>query len=113
VTLPQDFESWATSNAVQVDFDTETTDNTLNLLSVYIHNGDDTPGSAVATDTSNAAAVADTWEMLGIDDSVIDNGAAPDWDAAGETAVIYLRMGSQDDDFVRIGDIKLNYMSKW
>ena len=113
MTLPQDFDGWATSNAFQVDFDTETTDNTLNLLSVYIHNGDYTPGSSVATDTANASAVADTWETLTIDDSVIDDGAAPDWDAAGETAVIYLRLGSKSDNFARVGDIKLNYLSKW
>jgi len=57
--------------------------------------------------------VADTWTTVTIDDSVIDDGAAPDWDAAGETAVIYLRLGSKSDNFARVGDIKLNYLSKW
>lgn len=37
-------------------------------------------------------------------------GAGSEWDAAGETAVIYLRMGSQSDNFVRVGDIVLNYL---
>ncbi|MFH1182661.1 MAG: hypothetical protein V1690_00155 [Candidatus Moraniibacteriota bacterium] len=112
VTLPEDFESWATSNAVQVDLDTETNDAANNLLSIYIHNGDDTPGSSVATSLSNKSAVADTWETVAVDDSVIDDGVAPDWDAAGETAVIYLRLGSKSDNFTRVGDIKLNYLSK-
>jgi len=113
VTLPQDFDAWATSNAVQVDLDTETTDAANNVLGVYIYNGDDTPGSAVATSTGNKSSVADTWTTVTIDDSVIDDGAAPDWDAAGETAVIYLRLGSKSDNFARVGDIKLNYLSKW
>jgi hypothetical protein len=113
VTLPADFDAWATSNAVQVDLDTESTDAANNLLSIYIYNGDDTPGSAVTTSTSNKSSVADTWTTVTIDDSVIDDGAAPDWDAAGETAVIYLRLGSKSDNFARVGDIKLNYLSKW
>jgi len=113
VTLPQDFSAWETSNAVQIDMVTESTNAANNLLSVYIYNGDDTPATVVANDTSNVSSVADTWETVTIDDSAIDDGGAPDWDAAGETAVIYLRMGSKDNNFVRVGDIKLNYLSKW
>lgn len=113
VALPSDFSAWATSNAVQVDFDTESTSTSDNFLGVYIYNGDDTPGTAVASSTSNASSVADTWTTVSIDDSEIDDDSAPDWDNAEETAVIYLRMGSLSDNFVRIGDIKLNYLSKW
>lgn len=113
ITLPQDFDAWATSNAVQVDIDTESTDTANNLVSAYIYNGDDTPGTGVASDITNASASGDTWETLTIDDSAIDDGSAPDWDGAGETAVIYLRLGSKSDNFARIGDIKLNYLSKW
>lgn len=113
VALPSDFSAWATSDAIQVDFDTESTSTSDNILGVYVYNGDDTPGTAVASSTSNASSVADTWTTVSIDDSAIDDGSAPDWDDGGETAVIYLRMGSLSDNFVRIGDIKLNYLSKW
>jgi len=113
VTLPQDFDSWATSNAVQVDLDTNTVSNSDNVLNLRIYNADDTPGSLVHSSGGYASAVADTWATVTIDDSAIDDGSAPDWDAAGETAVIYLRLGAKDDNFVRIGDIKLNYLSKW
>jgi len=113
VALPSDFDAWATSNAVQMDIDTETTSAANNVVGVYIYNADDTPGTAVATSTGNVSAVADTWTTVTIDDSAIDDGGAPDWDAPGETAVIYLRMGSLSDNFARIGDIKLNYLSKW
>jgi len=113
VALPSDFSAWTTSDAVQVDFNTESTSTSDNVVSVYIYNGDDTPGTAVASSTSNASSTADTWTSVSIDDSAIDDASAPEWDAPGETAVIYLRMGSLSDNFVRIGDIKLNYLSKW
>gem|GEM_PF-6382751 len=113
VTLPQDFDSWATSNAVQVDLDTNTTSAADNVLDIYLYNGDDTPGTAVASSTGNKSGTADTWTTATIDDSAIDDNSAPDWDAGGETAVIYLRIGAKDSNFTRIGDIKLNYLSKW
>jgi hypothetical protein len=113
ITLPQDFDSWAADNAVQVDLDTNTTNAADNSVDAYIYNGDDTPASAVASSTSNKSGSADTWTTVTFDDSVIDDNVAPDWDAAGETAVIYLRLGAKSSNFARVGDIKLNYMSKW
>lgn len=113
VTLPSDFDAWVADNAIQVDIDTESTDAANNAVGAYIYNGDDTPATAVATSAGNKSNSADAWATVTIDDSAIDDGSAPDWDAPGETAVIYLRVGSKDDNFVRIGDIKLNYLSKW
>lgn len=114
VTLPEDFDAWEATNAIQVDFNTEGADGSDNsILHIYIYNGDDTPGTAVMSSLANAVVTGDTWETISIDDSVIDDDSAPDWDAAGETAVLYFRMGSKDSNFVRIGDIKLNYLSKW
>jgi len=116
ITLPQDFSAWQTSNALQVDFVTENTTNTNNSLDVYVYLESDVT-TAVASDTANASAEADVWTVVTIDDSVLDDAGAPEWDAAGETAVIYLRMGSKTDAangyHVRVGDIKLNYLSKW
>lgn len=111
VKLPKDFGGWATSNAVQVDFATESTSAANNLVDVRIYNADDTPGTVVNASTSNVSGVANTWTTITIDDSSIDDGGAPDWDAADESAVIYIRMGSLSDNLVKIGDIRLNYLS--
>lgn len=112
VQLPPDFSSWATSNALQVDFTSESTSTTNNTLDAYVYLSSDST-TAVASDTTNAAASAEAWEQITIDDSVLDDASAPEWDAAGETAVIYLRMGSLSNNFVRVGDITLNYVSSY
>lgn len=109
--LPSDFASWQTSNAIQVNYVTQVTTTADNRLDVDIRNQDDTPGSSVASSNTNASSVAATWTTVTIDDSAIDDGAAPDWDAAGETAVLLLRVYSKDSNYVRIGDIILNYVS--
>lgn len=111
VRLPKDFSAWATSNAVQLDYSTQSTSSTNNIVDVRIYNGDDTPGTAVASSTSNVSGVASTWTTVAIDDSVLDDASAPEWDAADESAVIYIRMGSLSSNVVRIGDIRLNYLS--
>lgn len=110
--LPQDFSNWATSNALQIDITSASTSTANNLISAYVYLSSNTT-SAVATDLTNAAAVAETWEQITIDDSVLDDGVAPEWDAAGETAIIYLRMGSTGSNFARVGDITLNYLAKF
>ena len=112
VTLPADFSAWATSNAFQVDFETESTTTTNSDLDVRIYLESDAT-TAVASSTDNASASANTWETITIDDSTLDDGGAPEWDAAGETAIIYLRMGSQSANHVRIGDITLNYLAQF
>lgn len=111
VKLPANFSSWATSNAIVINYVTQSTSNTNNKLDIDLRNQDDTPGSSVTTSTANVSGVAGTWTTVAIDDSVIDNGAAPDWDAAGETATILLKMYSKDSNYTRIGDIVLNYTS--
>lgn len=109
ITLPPDFDAWAATNALQIDYKTAAT-NVDSVVDVYIYNGDDTPASAVASSTGNANT---SWSTVTIDDSILDDAVAPEWDAGGETAVIYLRMGSKNSNAVQIGDIKLNYLSKW
>jgi hypothetical protein len=64
----------------------------------------------VGSDVDNASV---SWATATIDDSVLDDGAGSEWDAAGETAVIYLRMGSQSGNYARVGDITLNYLSSY
>jgi hypothetical protein len=110
VKLPKDFSAWATSNALQVDHVTESTNAANNVLDIRVYLESDVT-TAVAADTGNVSAVAATWRTETIDDSVLDDGASTEWDAADETAIIYLRMGSLSDNYSRIGEIKLNYLA--
>lgn len=110
VKLPKDFSAWATSNALQVDHVTESTNAANNVLDIRVYLESDVT-TAVAADTGNVSAVAATWRTETIDDSVLDDGASTEWDAADETAIIYLRIGSLSDNYSRIGEIKLNYLA--
>lgn len=117
VTLPPDFDAWQTSDAIQVEFVTDTTGTTANVLDVRIYNENNTT-TAVATSTGNASGTADTWTTVSIDDSALDETAdsgvtEPEFDEAAETALIYLRMGSASSEHVRVGDIRLNYLSRY
>ena len=50
----------------------------------------------------------------GADGGDVDDGVRADWDAAGETAVIYLKMkASGTYNNVQVGDIVLNYLAKF
>ncbi len=110
VKLPKDFSAWTTSNALQVDHVTESTNASNNALDIRVYLESDVT-TAVAADTGNVSAVAGTWRTETIDDSVLDDGASTEWDAADEAAVIYLRMGSLSDNYSRIGEITLNYLA--
>ena len=79
---------------LQIYYKTEDASTTNNAVSVRINNQDDTPGTAVVT-KSDAASTS--WAVITIDDSEIDEGGAPDWDAAGERAVIRIKLKSKSE----------------
>jgi len=108
VTLPADFDAWATSNALTVSYRTESATNTVSDLDVRVFNENN--ATVVASSADNAST---SWTTVAIDDSTLDDGASSEWDAAGETSVIYLRMGSASSNYVQIGDIQLNYLAKF
>ena len=108
VTLPPDFSAWATSNALDVEYITENATSTNSDVDVRVYN--ENSATIVGSDVDNASV---SWATATIDDSVLDDGAGSEWDAAGETAVIYLRMGSQSGNYARVGDITLNYLSSY
>ena len=112
VRLPKDFSAWATSNALQVDYATSSTSTANNFLDtrVYLETNSTT---AVAATTNSVSAVANTWTTVTIDDSVLNDGSAPDWNGADQQATIYLRMGALSSNTVRIGEIRLNYLSSF
>ena len=113
ITLPQDFSAWATSNAIQISYYTNQTSSAENALDVLIYNDTDTPGSYVSRSVNNTSGTAKTWTTLTIDDSDIDDNVAPDWDAAGETAVIYLKVAARGNADTLVGDIVLTYLAKY
>ena len=114
VTLPADFDAWATSNALQFSYNTALATTDYNKLDIYVYNDTDTVYAPVYFSTANASAEK-TWTTITVDDSTLDDNVAPDWDAAGETAVIYLKMygRSNTSNYTQIGDIVLNYLSKF
>jgi hypothetical protein len=108
VTLPKDFSSWISGNALQVNYQTTDATPGNNLVDLYVYTvGSDT---LVTSDVNNASA---SWTTIDIADTTLDAGNAQDWDAAGETAILYLRMGSQSSNVARVGDIVLNYYSAY
>lgn len=110
VTLPADFDAWATSNALTVSYRTESATNTVSDLDVRVYNEN---SATEITGGSNLDNASTSWTTEVIDDSVLDDGVSSEWDAAGETSVIYLRMGSASSNYVQIGDIQLNYLAKF
>ncbi|OGY09972.1 MAG: hypothetical protein A2700_01995 [Candidatus Blackburnbacteria bacterium RIFCSPHIGHO2_01_FULL_44_64] len=110
VKLPDDFSAWQTSNALQIDYVTEGTTASEDDLDVYVYLESNST-TAVASNTS--LTLSTSWQTVAVDDSTLDDGSAPEWDDAGEVGIIYLRMGSGNSKYVRVGDIKLNYLSKF
>jgi len=113
VTLPANFSQWCTTsvctntNALQFDYATMTTGSANNAVDMYIYNSSNT-STAVYSGTNNVSATANTWTTLNVQKASFEG--AQTWNTAGDTAIIYLRMKSMNNNFVLIGDIKLNYL---
>jgi hypothetical protein len=102
VTLPQDFSGWATSNAVVVNYITQNASTATSTVETRIYRD----GSATLVASSTGAST--TWNTQSWGASSLTN-----WNTADQTAVIYLRLGSTSSNYARVGDIKLNYLSKF
>ncbi len=100
-TLPPDFDSWDT-NAILIDYATETTASTDNQLdiSVYLESS----ATSDVDDNDNVSGTAATWT-----NTTIASTSLTDCETAGETCEIILRLFSKDSNYVRVGDITLNY----
>lgn len=103
VTLPQDFAAWTASNAIVVSYVTENATDTNSDVDVRVYL--EGSGTVDASDLDNASV---TWTTASFGSSDLDL-----WNAAGETGVIYLRLGSQSGNFARVGDIKLSYLASF
>jgi hypothetical protein len=108
-TLPQDFSAWTdpgSDSAFEVDYLTNSSNSANNLLDVRIYLEGD--GTAENSSTGNTTTNNTTWQEVTFAASTFDK-----CDTAGEVCVIYLRMGSLSSNWVRIGDIRLNYLSRF
>ena len=117
ISLPSDFSSWATSNAIQILYVTDDEANTNNKFDLTIYNEDDSPATPVFQILAQKSGTDDTWATLTVDDSGVVDGTGNEWDAANETALFFFKMYSLDSNtpcstdgcYVRIGDIILSY----
>jgi len=103
VTLPKDFSAWTTSNAVVVNYITQSATSTNSSLDVRVYN--DNSSSVVASTTGLTST---SWTTTAFGSSSLTG-----WATAGQSAVIYLRMGSASSNYVHIGDIQLNYLASF
>lgn len=118
IILPSDFNTWETgscpSSTCALEFNYQTGLNTTadNGISYVVSNDVDTPATAVCSVGSTANT---SWGGSGCAEALLNDGAAPEWDAAGETAVIRIKMAAKNtaSALVRAGDIILRYKSKY
>jgi len=99
-TLPEDFDAWATSNAIQIDYKTESGTYINCHADLYIYKS----GSSTLT-ASSENNVSTDWSSISIDDSALGS-----W-SAGDVMEIYLKLETRSDYYVRVGKIRFNYTS--
>jgi len=114
VTLPEDFSDWTTSNALTIGYQTESATASNCAVDAYVYLTSNT-GSAVVSGSGYAST---SWATISFSKANLDNSSAPDWNATDKSAIIFLRLASKTDGssgsyYARIGDITLNYLSKW
>jgi hypothetical protein len=101
VTLPSDFNSWQSSNAIQIGYKTADTTAANNSLRYYIYTES---GTSVYSNTGGLTSTS--WTT-----SDVAATSLTSWNTAGSSAIIYLRLGASGaGKYTRIGDIKLNYV---
>lgn len=111
LTLPKDFDSWASGNTITIDYDTQSTGTTNNVLSAYIYRENNST-TAVTSSTGNASGTAATYTSIAFTNTNLTGGSVV-WNTSDQTAILYLRMGSANSNYVHISDIKLNYLAKF
>jgi len=118
VALPSDFDTWETGScpgstcALEIQYQTGVGTSADNYVSAKITNDSDTPGSEVCSIGSTAST---GWSSSGCTEAVLNDASAPEWDAAGEIAVIRLKMAAKStaSALARVGDIILRYKAKF
>lgn len=97
-TIPDVFDAWATSNAIQIDYISESGISINCHVDVYIYKAG--TEAVVASSEANAST---TWDTITIDDSSLGS-----W-SAGDVMEIYLNLQSRNDYYARCGRIRFNF----
>ena len=96
--LPDDFVGSATDNTIVIDYVTKTSSSEENALSVKVFL--ESSQTALATVENTAST---TWSTINLPVTALSSVEAED------TVVMVLKMTSANDNYVRLGDITLNY----
>lgn len=96
--LPIDFNTWATSNAIQIEYKTASALSTDSHVDIYIYKS----GNSNVI-SSNENCVNTNWSSIGISNSTLGT-----W-SANDILEIYLKLESRNNNYARIGKITFNY----
>jgi hypothetical protein len=99
-TLPSDFDSWE-STALTLNFVTEDT-GTNSKADIYLYLA--SSGTVDDSAVDGASSSGGTWTSMSLQSADLN-----ECDAANETCMLIIRMYSANDNYVRVGDIELNY----
>ena len=99
-TLPIDFGSWASSNAIQVEYRTGSALSSDCHVDISVYKS----GSAtIITNSDNQVNV--NWSNIGISGSALGT-----W-SANDILEIYIKLESKNSNFARVGRVAFNYTS--
>lgn len=102
IPLPSDFKSWATTNALAIDLQTDTNLSTDNKLDLSLN---DTTSTTTLSATNLLSSTSGLWQTHSFD---ITSGT---WNA-NENLTLQLKLSSQNLKAVHLGDIHLNYIAQ-
>ncbi len=97
-TLPIDFDTWATTNAIQIEYKTESVLSTDCHLDCYICKSGN---SSIIASSENCVNI--NWSNISI------NGSSLGTWSTGDILEIYLKLESRNNNYARIGKMTLNY----
>jgi hypothetical protein len=97
-TLPIDFNTWATTNAIQIEYKTGSVLSTDCHVDVYLYKSGN---GTIITNSENSVNV--NWSNISISASAL--GA---W-SANDIIEMYIKFESRNNNYARIGRITLNY----
>jgi hypothetical protein len=99
-TLPEDFSAWALTNAIQVEYRTESATYLNCHVDAYVYKS----GTATLV-TSSTDNVNTVWSTIAVDDSTLGS-----W-SSGDIVELYLKLETRNNYYARIGKVKFNYTS--
>lgn len=99
-TLPEDFTAWASTNAIQIEYRTESGTSINSHVDVYVYKSG--TATVVASSENNASTA---WSTIVIDDSALGS-----W-SAGDIMEIYLKLETRNNYYARVGKTSFSYTS--